>query len=80
MNRSTSAVSSCCGLKSSVSFVSVCVFSYGDDLSPFLVQFMSPFAVAVDGGRCFCTCAKVMVGKPMSCSLSIALHRVSMVG
>ena len=49
------------------------------DCSPFCVQFMWPFTVAVDSGKCLQTSVKVIWGKPISCSFLIALHNVSIV-
>ena len=77
---STSSTSSLGGLKSVVSSVSLLDFCLVVERMPFLVLFMCPLAVAVDSGRYFRTKAEVMRGKPISWSLSMALHSVSMVG
>ena len=57
---------------------SSCVFV--DDLVCLRVRRRCPLAVAVDSGKYFRTCDEVIGGKPMSWSLSSALHNVSMVG
>ena len=80
MNNSTSSISSLGGLKSSSSCFRRVVLVLVVDLSPFLVRFRWPFAVAVESGKYFLTSLDVMCGKPIKCPLSIALHRVSSVG
>ena len=50
------------------------------DQMPHRVRFICPLAVAVDSGRYFRTRLDVILGKPISWSLSMALQKVSSVG
>ena len=50
------------------------------DRMPRRVRFICPLAVAVDSGRYFWTRLDVILGKPISWSLSMALQKVLSVG
>ena len=80
MNISTSASSFGSGRKyfSISSALAVCAFVV--DLSPRFVRFMWPFDVAVESGNYFRTSFKRRLGNPISWSLSIALHNISIIG
>ena len=80
MKSSTCSTSSLGGLKSVLGSGGFLLGGFVVDRMPRLVRFMWPLAVAVDSGKYFLTRSEEILGKPISWSLSMALHNVSKVG